>query len=254
MYKVLGWLNVGVIIALAALGFAHKADAKELEQHSRLLAQYVLWCKTNSWILVPALSASLLVVKGTRDHVGAPWVRDAIHSILTVLGEVVFAGEDNPEAAYDRVTLFRRKAWHFSLRSLPWGGWLVPVVRSGHTSQKMNAVFRAPDQPSKVQGIGGYCWANQKQVEVNGLPKLTSASSPEDFSAYAAASHMPVEWVHENLPQARSYFAFPVKVRGRPWGAVVIDSRLERIVGTRLKTVTSIVGTALSELAEKSGR
>jgi hypothetical protein len=92
MYKALGWLNIAIALALAGLGFAQKADPKDLVQHSPLLATVVIGLQAHSWIFIPSLTALLLVFKWLRDFIGAPWVKSAIHSILSVLGEVVFAG------------------------------------------------------------------------------------------------------------------------------------------------------------------
>jgi hypothetical protein len=253
MYKFLGWLSLIIAAFIAVLGFAQKAEPKELQKHSELLAHLVVWLQTYVWILIPILSGTLVLIKWLRDFIGAPWVKEAIHSVLDVISEVVFVGEDNIDSAYDRVTLFRRKPFHFCLRRWPWHGWLVPVIRSGHVSQKTTIIFRAPDRPDGAEGIAGYCWANQKQVEINGLPKLTSGSTMDDIQSYGKETHMDNEWVRTNLPQARAYFAIPIKAKGRPWGAVVVDSRY-RILGSRLKSLTPIVGTVLSELVGRSGK
>jgi hypothetical protein len=254
MHRFLGWLSIAIIIALAALGFAQKADGKELQRHSENLAQFVGWLQRSVWLLLPLLTAALVLIKAWREFLGEPWVKSAIHSILTDMGDFVFAGEDNNQAAYDRVTLFRHKKIHVCWRTWPWDGWMVPVVRSGHTSQKLHVAFRAPDTPSEAEGIAGYCWAHQRQVEVNGLPQLSDVSQENDFEAYASNTYMSVDWVRIHKPQARAYFAFPVKVKGQPWGTVVIDTRSERILANRAKSLTTIVGKALSELAQRSGR
>jgi hypothetical protein len=253
MYKLLGWLSIIIVVLVAVLGVAQKADAKDLQKHSEALASVVAWLQKYLWILLPVLSGLLVVSKALREFIGAPWIKDSIHSVLSVISETVFAGEDNPDSAYDRVTLFRRKRFHLCWRRWPWQGWMVPVIRSGHTSQRMNTLFRAPDRPDEAEGVAGYCWANQKQVDINGLPLLTKASSPADFESYSNGTHTSVEWLENHLPQARAYFAFPIKAKGLPWGAVVIDSR-SRIIGSRMRSITSIVGAILSELVERSGR
>src|SRR5690242_8220396 len=84
MYKLANWTSILIAVLLAALGFAQKADLKELKAHSELLALIVAWLQKNVWILVPLLSGSLLFLKWLKSFLGEPWVKKAVHSFLTV--------------------------------------------------------------------------------------------------------------------------------------------------------------------------
>lgn len=134
--------------------------------------------------------------------------------------------------ARNRVTLFRWQRFlprirHHGQYVLPWSGWLVPIVRSGHTSQTSDAVFMARQATDKAEGIAGRSWATRSNVLVTNLPQPTLADT-EGIQAYAEGSFIPESFLRARLLErkaiSRSFLAIPVESRGRISGVIVIDS------------------------------
>lgn len=101
-------------------------------------------------------------------------VTNALNAILKEFREELF-GDASGQQGDHRVTLFqcRKMCWRVIWQRvrLPWGGWLLPVARPGHTSQRSRTVFRAPDNPSNLEGIAGKAWVlvlDSKQSHING--------------------------------------------------------------------------------------
>jgi len=139
-----------------------------------------------------------------------------------------------------RVTLFKRSRliwwiWPWRSRYSPWGkmrapwsGWLVPLVRSGHTTQRSRTVFLAPDDADNVEGVVGQVWARDRVIVVEDLPDLCGNATDQDIAAYALKTWVPDAWVRWRLRSGkqcpRSICGIPVEVNGSRWGVIVLDS------------------------------
>lgn len=187
---------------------------------------------------------------------GTSWVKAkesslmtrALNAILKEFREEVF-GDATGQHGDHRVTLFqyRKTCWRAMWRrgTLPTGGWLVPVARPGHTSQRSYSLFRAPDNPGMLEGIVGKAWgANSKTAEVFDLPDLSEVRNPRDcplVKDYADKSHISERWVRRRIKKkrslARSIMGFTVeRPDGTAWGVLVLDSKEPHINGGRIAT------------------
>lgn len=162
------------------------------------------------------------------NRAGSPKLRRVLDEVLSQFRDNLF-GSARGDHADHRVTLFAHKHpwWAGALRKKwPWHGWLIPVARPGHTSQKSHTRFMAPDEASLAEGIAGRAWAvNQGGIVVEDLPEL--GENPDDslVQDYADKTHVSPEWVREHLPRSRSLAGFPVnKPDGQRWGVLVLDS------------------------------
>ena len=196
----------------------------------------------------------VILIGGIAGEGGTSWLKakesslmtDALNAILKEFREEVF-GEAVGQHGDHRVTLFQyrstcwRALWHRAKR--PTGGWLVPVARPGHTSQRSQALFRAPDNPGKLEGMAGKAWgANSKTFEVFDLPDLSEVGNAKKSSRvrdYASKSHVSERWVRRRIKKkrllARSMMGFTVeRPDGAEWGVLVLDSKEPRMDGQRI--------------------
>jgi hypothetical protein len=127
-----------------------------------------------------------------------------------------------------RYWTYRFFPWSFDRN--PWSGWLVPVSRSGYTSQKPKAIFWAPDDSVKSEGIAGVAWATSSAVHREKLPKITKSSSDVNCDKYCEITgtlrSVLESYKSDDKVPARSFYSFPILSKGgEPWGVVVIDSQ-----------------------------
>ncbi len=141
---------------------------------------------------------------------------------------------------HNRATLFQYKQWR--IWPFPWhrkwlpfinrpggpgAGWLVPVARSGHTTQSSNSIFLAPDDADAAEGVAGHIWSCEFDIDPIVLPEVYDEQTAGE---YAALSYETTEAVMErqrrkDRPLPRAMSGFPVFENGRIWGVVVLDSR-----------------------------
>lgn len=198
--------------------------------YEAVVQHFHLW----GWLWLGALALLSGGSELTSKLVGRPWRWRAVDEVLEQLNLHGFNYNciDDPKH-YHRATLFQRKQFRF--RMVPsrnrwfWSGWLIPVARSGHATQNTRTAFMAPDNADFAEGVAGRAWATGGVVPVPGLPKLEKSSTPTTVSDYArktwTSKTRVQEWLEEGKPLPTSMCAFPVNVRGKPWGVVVLDSR-----------------------------
>ncbi|WP_313214473.1 hypothetical protein [Stenotrophomonas acidaminiphila] len=121
-----------------------------------------------------------------------------------------------------RVTLYqyRRKLIAWPVLS----HWLLPYVRSGHTSKSNVRSFRVnPDQPGCLNGVAGKAWESRGAVCIEGLGKLTTESTELELKMYASQTNISEESLRKKLSSSRSFWAVRVQVKGANWGVFVVD-------------------------------
>lgn len=167
------------------------------------LADAFQWVHDDAWWLILAMGIAAAVSKTACWWLGPPWVWRSIQKILDKFREKAFDIQDLDPVHAHRVTLYRYTwlwwVWPWRSRFWPWGqagrlrfpwsGWLIPVVRSGHTHQRTVAVFLAPDDAQHAEGVAGRAWATEYVFPVRGLPRLTAASPDDSF--FRVASYSP---------------------------------------------------------------
>jgi hypothetical protein len=172
---------------------------------------------------------------------GDPWVLEKLQFILNEYQAKAFSAKATDPNHHHRVTLFKFKKWVIFTRHctgswywpwgkhMPWSGWLIPVLRSGHTSQNTNVIFSAPDNADEAEGVAGQAWVKQNAVVYNDLPSPSKNGPKRNIKQYCEVTTCPQEMVLKRLDQGKamplSIAATPVEVNGRIWGVVVLDSR-----------------------------
>ena len=248
--------QVVAIIVSATLSGSLKADPNKLNGTWALLAPLLVWIQDRAWIFLLVLGAFLGASEIVRKVIGPPWVWDAVHYYLDVFQEYAFPEQAGDMLHDHRVTLFKYVRWRWCFRRWPWSGWLVPVERSGHTTQRTSTAFRAPDDASQTEGVAGATWASKWAVPVGELPDMSGQPSAQDIQSYAEKTFVTAEFVRmymgKGRPLARSFLGIPVEVKGKRWGVVVMDSKREMHVSPRYLNLYTIISRFLSKLLEKA--
>lgn len=222
----------GVVAVTGAVLKATPADWSAFP----LVQQSLAFLQTQAWWIIVTGPIAVGIAQAVRRTYGTPWLADTINKVLTEFRDDIYKSHDHEAVDKHRVTLFRHKA----LR-LYWGtpslGWLKPVARSGHLTQRGIVWFRAPDRPVSVEGVAGAAWRCKTWVIIpNGtqnrqLPNIDGASSEGSIREYAAATFVTPSWVRQRLqakrPMAKSFCAIRIQVKGKPWGVLVLDSQSE---------------------------
>lgn len=229
-YRALGGVQIAVGTAATLFAAALKTDPKKW---SGPVGPALVWAQDNAWkwlfwLIIVAGAAQLL-----QRYWGPPWRWTLIEQMLSELRQYVFGGMKDSEEHHHRVTLFKRVRWCWTGYP-PWGGWVIPMARSSHTTRHGIAKFRAPDDADRAEGVAGRTWAKNDALFVSGLPDLVADESDGALSTYAKSTGISVGWLKgrlqrkKNRPLARSYGGYPVLVAGKPWGVLLLDSRSDQ--------------------------
>lgn len=193
-----------------------------------------------AWWLTVVLGLLAATSKYICVKIGEPWVWATLQSMVEELRKNAFNTNADGPAHHHRVTLFRHVKWRFRngrgfSSCLPWtkgpyvwSGWLVPVLRSCHTTQRTKSVFLAPDNAQQAEGIAGQTWAARGTIYKAGLPSLEGVCNKNDVAQYARETLVSSGFIKNRMSNgqtlARSYYGIPVEVKNRLWGVIVLDS------------------------------
>jgi hypothetical protein len=212
------------------------------EHRFSVLVTITQFVQSEAWWLLVLLSAIAGASKLICTYIGEPWAWQTIETTLEELQSHAFKKNVDP-LHYHRVTLFKHKRCRFRIcfgqwRSTfwPWGrgrgpcsGWLVPVARTKHTTQKTKTVFLAPDDADAAEGIAGQAWNRNVMIPVTDLPDLSTDQSETSISGYANRTWLSQKLIKQRIEMrlgiARSYLGIPIEVKGKRWGVLVLDSR-----------------------------
>lgn len=236
-YNTLGLIHHGAIVIAATFAAGQKIDASSWHPGAR---EWIEWFHRWNWAVIPALTFISYAARGIQKAIGPPWVWKAVQKILDEYRGAAFEVQENDALHHYRVTLFKRVTWRTCAWSRlstwwawgwwrwPWSGWLVPIARSGHTTQNSKAIFLAPDDADEAEGIAGQAWAREGVIVQAGLPDVNSFPSAENVAEYARRTFVTEGWVRSRLGRrsrlSLSLCAIPLEVNGERWGVIVLDS------------------------------
>ncbi len=215
-----------------------------------------------AWIGIPVMLLTSAVCKIVCRAVGEPWVWKVLQGILNDYQKNSFR-TPNPLHEH-RVTLFQHKRYImvtperfqlFGWGRMPWHGWLVPVLRSNHTSRRCSSIFLAPDAARHAEGVAGIAWASNGVIRIDDLPELNGDSVRELIGEYARKSFVKEDWIEVRIKKggklARSFVAIPIERHNQRWGVLVLDSTAVGKYGIipnvrlRIATLALIIGKLL---------
>ena len=227
--KTLNIVSIVSTIAVTVIGAILKIENSYFA--NPLILAIIAAIRNRAWWLILAFSLTTIFSQYIRSRIGTDVVWQTVQYLLDQYREELFGSKDDEAQFFHRITLFKHVRWHWGLVCWPWSGWMIPVARSGNKTRKHIAKFRASsDDPDNAEGIAGQAWANERPVQICGLPDInTGETSKEDLGEYANKSLVEVKWLQtrkkKNKNNARSMLGIPVEVKGKTWGAMVVDSR-----------------------------
>lgn len=241
-YYVSAAVQVASVVLTAGVAAAFRAEPKNWNEPA--IAKGLQWVQENGWWLLLAGVAMAVIAKGVAAWTGPPWAWNSINKFLNVLRDQVFDAAPEDAMHDHRATLFkfrRNVLWIWPWRCwwcpwgrlrVPWSGWLVPVARSGHTTQRTNVVYLAPDDAKNVEGIAGEAWSRNEVVLAVDLPALSARANKAEIAEYAKKTFVSEAWVRHRIksgkPCPRSLCGIPVEVDTiwgtKTWGTIVLDS------------------------------
>lgn len=245
-YKACSYGAVVLGLVVTCLGASLEVDPSQVAFGQTVVRQ--LRASAGTGLPVAAILMGLAEVG--RRAVGEPYRWRGVHQALDELRDHVFGGHDDDPLHYHRVTLFKYHQWRPCLRKWPWSGWLVPVERSGHTTQSVSVRFKAPDEADQAEGVAGATWSRMSTVRVSGLPELGDHPTRDQVHEYADETFVSRDWVEDHLPTCRSLCGIPVEVNGKPWGVIVLDSRSPKPIKKEYDPEFRMVAGFLSSLLE----
>lgn len=259
----LGAAYAGALAGAAIGALLMRMQESEYANWGEPVASLARFVRQHPWIvaLMPGVAA---VARWGSEHLTRSWLLKMVQSLLTDYCDQVFSGQAGAKDDH-RATLFVRR--QFALKgTFPWSrhrhpfsGWLVPVARSGHTTQNVRARFLAPDRAEKSEGVAGMTWRNRAIVTTPALPKLTSTSVEADIEAYCKLTKITEAWVRKRLEDDEelplSLRGLPVEVANELWGVVVLDSKDPNAFAadpTGTRPETQVFSSTIGRLLERA--
>lgn len=266
--RIASWLLGATAFMTPLIGWALKVDPTN---NTNDMPPPLLWLVEKihawGWLLLIGLGITTGLMKLLAHAAGELWARRGVEALLDELQKRGFNNANGDPLHHHRVTLFKYKPWTLWMtprraRFWPWGkgrwpwsGWLTPVMRSGHASQKVTATFLVPDDADSAEGVAGQAWATGIIVYCEGLPRVTRNSSLDRLDRYCRRSFTPPEMVEARLksdkPLPQSLCGVPINGKhGRPWGVLVLDSRRPDGIKSReeIDDILRVVQTLLAKL------
>lgn len=181
-----------------------------------------------------------------------------VQCVLDQFQQFAFSDRREDPLHHHRVTLFRAVRLRHPWKVWPWSRCLKAVARSGHTTQRSTVIFRIPDDADKAEGVAGRTWSTRRTVQVDGLPDLGGVVNEQMLAEYAGKTfvrrHWLEKWRRREQRPARSFCGVPVEVRNEIWGVLVLDSRDERPIGPRQRSVYNSLAKILGAVLEGAKR
>ncbi|WP_150132161.1 hypothetical protein [Dokdonella koreensis] len=241
-------LFAGVSVALVTLTKTpRQASSESLGKIAAPIEAQAYW-------LIPLLLLAVPFFEWWRRKLESRATWKVVESALVELRDRIFPRSTDP-THYHRVTLFKRRRYCWVWRSWPGSGWMIPVARSCHTNRNSAAIFLAPDDGDRAEGIAGVAWTMEEMLFQENLPLLSVSSERAVIEDYAARTFLPVKRIasrikDEKPPLARSICGIPVRVKGKNWGAIVVDSRNTTLDSEKIREHYKTVAGVLSKLLE----
>ena len=235
-------------VTAATIGAFLKADENRYKDWPYIVSAIIV-IKAAAWWSLPCTTIIAAILQKLRSDIGSARRWNTVQVVLDQYRDQVFAGFKNDPEYHHRVTIFKYVKWRLTFLRWPWSGWIVPVARSGVTRKSKISCFRASlDDPTTSEGIGGQSFSGNRTLSIDGLPDLTAANvNNDDIRRYAERTFLPVTRVTQRTLTARSLVAFPLEVKGKLWGCIVLDSHHPGKIAIK-GNVYSMLAKVLDEL------
>ena len=226
------WLTRVQVLAALAMSIVTVASRYNAPAGTTGLWHDLIECIQNKAIFIVVFAnAALWISYSLKKYFGYPLAWDTVKVLLEEFRDDVFEGATNLTANHDRVTLFMKKDWRWRWGIWPMRDWLCAVERTGHMTRSRRKWFRACDNGVNFEGVAGATWCTGQTILKESLTIPTDHSGVE---SYARDTFVSTDYVRRQMkkgaPLARSLCGLIVEVDNKPWGVIVIDSSLEKLV------------------------
>lgn len=250
IYQSLGYLQGASIFFGGLVTALLKAKPADFQEHFGSSAAVALeTIQQSAWIITPGLLIIAWLLRQLRNEIGDPVIWDELQKQIDDYRKNVFSDAGSGIRHHRRVTLFKHVRWCTGMRcwpwrkpwpknrAWPWHGWLVPVARSGHTTQSSGTNFRVPYyREEDAEGVAGLAWISEGWIKRDELPDVRDERcSEERLQEYALQTRMDLTELKAHRAQGRAFSAVRVEVKGKAWGVLVIDSRSPTLPHPRAK-------------------
>jgi hypothetical protein len=258
------------VAALVSFAVAHDADAAK-SQAPQWIKESISFLHNfgGSWLW--AIAALGAFTTFSRKFIGPKEVWSAVHTLLNDFRDRAFESQEDPHA--NRVTLFRHQKW--CLKSTAWfkmltqgkwiwGGWLIPVERSGDMAQNPTVAFYAPmDYPNQAEGFAGIVFRRRVTLDLQELPALNSQmlksnAGENTLKSYCESTNVSIKEIKKRLKRnemcGRCFWGLHLeKEDASIWGVLVIDSHQPNIrpkdeIYDEYKSLAKILDAMLREI------
>ena len=229
------WASIaqGVFLFISAVvAYVMKAKpeewGKKLGALGPLLELMLRTVQEHSWWLTPLLLLLVAILKWIKAWIGDPAKWKELQRVVDDLRSDVYGPRIGDYHHHHRVTLYQyRRRW---LCWRPGSWWLLPYVRSGHTSKSNVRRFRVDHKnPGCRNGLAGRAWESEGAIHVELLPELGQKCSDDEWCQYAENTNISLKDLRKKHSSSRSYWAVKVLSKGAPWGVLVLDSVSETL-------------------------
>lgn len=202
-----------------------KASPEEIASRLGAIGRYVGAALTAvqewAWLLIPLLLVFAWTLSGVKKHYGDPEIWKEIQKLIDSIRSEVFGKVQGYQHHY-RVTLYK---YHHLCLTKPRLAWLLPVVRSGHTSKNDVREFSVDRRKAGcAKGVAGRAWESEGAIHIEQLPDIISNDDEELLREYARLTNVDVEDLMKKKSHSQSFWAVRVEKKGEPWGVLVIDT------------------------------
>lgn len=272
---IISGLNTLLVAGLAYLIEFDKTSAVYTDWPP-LLLEFLEWLQSYSFIII-CFSIVFWIIYHWKISGEKEW--ETIRLLLGYIRNKVFQNTNGDPKHYHRVTLFEFKAylWRYGYITNSFknmfrsglNGWLVPVCRAGHLTQKSHAVFAVHDT-GRVEGVCGVAWSTCEVNVVSMLPRVLKDTNDNLVQKYAEITNCSMESLRtriirtglnnskaSELTLPRSIGAIPAGLGvsgGAPKYVLVLDSRDGEGVPENIGDQYSVVLQLLEHLLEGNRR
>ena len=207
------WIGAGVL-TLVSVCDPHG-------QQVGMWTEVVIWLHSHRFIialLVMALAGPLQLCVWIMARLRLVDVAK-LEQVLDHVAAKHFTAQDRSKYVY-RATLFKVRPCWFC------GSWLGIVARSGILYPQRTTVFSIDAKSRKHNtGIAGECWRREGQTLILELPEPSDKSTSQNtVGEYKTAGYLDDREYEMMSVYARVFLATGIRVRGKIWGVLVLDS------------------------------
>jgi len=240
-------------LLVLAMFFSGMADVPRERAPHWVPTNLVEWVANNAFYLVPSLLVSVAVLQLLEYRVHRFQARRRLRVLLESVLErfrdrllpTTLRADPPP---HHRLTVFKANRRQSKLRI---------VARSAEPTRGSKTYWRIdPDDQSKCEGVAGAGWYLDSVITRPGsneseLPDVSGHCTAEEVLDYAKRTWCTPEQVRKHRWGARSFAALTIRVKGRRWGVLVLDSVSPQGASTRIRTMYQFAADILGDIIEQ---